>query len=83
VRALENTDLLLDALFAPLDDKDLPAKVRQEAALKILERAFGRPGQSPPVPEGQEIADMTVDELVAAWSEMPSQPGAEQIEPTS
>jgi hypothetical protein len=82
-RALANTDLLLDALFAPLDDKDLPAKVRQEAALKILERAFGRPGQSPTVPEGQELTDMTIEELEAAWSEMPTYPTAEQIEPPS
>jgi hypothetical protein len=35
------------------------------------------------VPEGQELTDMTIEELEAAWSEMPTYPAAEQIEPPS
>jgi hypothetical protein len=72
-RAVEHRAELLDALFAPILDPTTPPKARQEAALKVWERAFGRPGQSPPVAEGEEIADLTIDELVEAWESFDEQ----------
>jgi hypothetical protein len=72
-RAVEHREAILDVLFAPIFDESLTPKVRQEAALKIWERAFGRPGQSPAIPEGHEIEDMTIDELVEAWDLVPDQ----------
>lgn len=61
-RAATAQAALVDALFAPVEDADLPAQERQRAAMQVLERLMGRPGEG--------IADMTQEQQPPSLAEL-------------
>jgi hypothetical protein len=73
-RVHEHRDALLDALLAPVLDDSLSPTVRQRAALEVWSRAFGRPGTAESPAEGQEVAELSLEQLANLWRGADSAP---------
>jgi len=80
VRVNEHRETMIDALMAPVLDPDVPAPQRQKAALEVWARAFGRPGTSDHVPEGSEVAELSIEDVARVWaSGMGSRGDADEV----
>jgi hypothetical protein len=66
-RTATDAEQIVTALFAPLDDPHLSSTARQAAALRILERVFGRPATAPDTGEDADVASLSLQDLLAAW----------------
>jgi hypothetical protein len=65
-RAAEKRDVLVDAMFAAVEDEKLPTMQRQAAARVVIERLLGRPSE-PLVNEASEHEEVPLETLVALW----------------
>jgi hypothetical protein len=63
-RVREDRDALIHALLAPVHDQSLSPVARQQAALRVLERALGKP-QTEGEDDPTSTADLTLDGLAA------------------
>jgi hypothetical protein len=68
-RVHEHREEVIEALLAPVFDESLGPLQRQRAALEVMARAFGRPGQAETPAEGEEPPELTLEQLIDLWAE--------------
>lgn len=67
--AAKRRDAVVAALFAPLDDDSLDPREQQQAAIRILERILGRPGEVLDSLDGDVSGPIDWAEVAELWSE--------------